>query len=447
MRMVCRLLAVLSLLCAGVSGEVVGETVDVAEVPAGFPVGFALLSTPDRQYVAYYDADHVMTVGSRRLVGGGWIYQKLPSKVGWDSHNYVTMALDGAGHLHVSGNMHCVPLVYFRTRVAGDIATLEPAAMTGEMENRVTYPQFFKDGEGRLLFTYRHGGSGNGINLYNRYDLETKTWSRLLDTPLFDGEGERNAYPGGTPVRGPDGWFHIHWVWRDTPDCATNQRLSYARSRDLTHWESAFGQNVDLPIRYGQDALVVDPVPPGGGIINGGHRLGFDGENKPVLVYHKTDAAGNMQIFAAKPDAGKWIHRALTQWKEPVPFAGNGSMGFIGIRITGLDKAGAGSFAVDYQHKDHGRGTLRFDGKTLQVIQSTIAEGTGKDPLARKVESDFPGMEIRRAHDLGSCGRPGVRYVLEWETLEANRDRAREGPLPADSTLRLHKITEDRARR
>jgi hypothetical protein len=51
-------------------------------------------------------------------------------------------------------------------------------------------------------------------------------------------------------------------------------------------------------------------------------------------------------------------------------------------------------------------------------------------------------MEIRRAGDLGTCGTPGVRYLLQWETLGPNRDRPRQPPIPAPSTLRLYKLTE-----
>jgi hypothetical protein len=60
----------------------------------------------------------------------------------------------------------------------------------------------------------------------------------------------------------------------------------------------------------------------------------------------------------------------------------------------------------------------------------------------RKIESDFPGMEIRIASGQGACGTPGVRYLLRWETLGANRDRPRQAPFPAPSTLRLYKLTE-----
>lgn len=425
-------------------GWVVSETHEISKVPSEFPVGFSLLSTPARQYVAYYDAERNMTVASRLPDSATWIYQKLPSRIEWDSHNYVTMALDGAGHLHVSGNMHCVPLVYFRTERPGDITSLKPARMTGELEDRVTYPKFFEDNKGRLIFTYRHGGSGSGITFSNSYDVETKTWSRLLDTPLFDGEGMRNAYPAG-PTRGPDGRFHVHWVWRDTPDCATNQHLSYARSRDLIHWESAFGDKVDLPIRFDQSLLLVDPVPAGGGIINGGHRMEFDSKNKPVFVYHKSDGDGNMQIFAACVEGGKWKHQSLTDWKRPVVFSGNGSMGFIGIRIGDLKKSGLDAFVVTYDHKDYGRGALQFDARTLRLLENQDPTEATLPGAIEKVESDFPGMEIRRAEDSGTGGMPDVRYLLQWETLGANRDRPRQPPLPTPSTLRLYKLTRSAA--
>lgn len=207
----------------------ISQRLAIDSVPSWFPVGFCLLTHGERQYVAYYDAEHRMVVAARSLDEGVWQKAVLPSEVGWDSHNYVTLAVDDQGEIHLSGNMHGDPLIYFRTARPGDIETFERREMTGVDEERCTYPRFLDSADGTLLFTYRSGGSGNGRRLYNEYDLETRSWSRFLDSPLFDGEGERNAYPQG-PARGPDGFFHVVWVWRDTPDCATNHHLSHARS-------------------------------------------------------------------------------------------------------------------------------------------------------------------------------------------------------------------------
>ena len=294
------LYAVLGLAPAGFSQTYkVTETLTIDTVPSWFPVGFCLLTHEGRQYVAYYNADHQMTVAARDLDSKVWQKVVLPSKIGWDSHNYVTMAVDEHGNIHLSGNMHCVQLVYFRTTKAGDISSFRQLKMTGVDEKRCTYPRFLTGADGELLFTYRSGGSGNGSNIYNKYDTGTQRWSRFLDTPLFDGEGERNAYPHG-PVQGPDGHFHVVWVWRDTPDCATNNNLSYARSRDLKHWETAAGEPVKLPLTLGQKELCVDPIPSHGGIINGCERLVFDRKNRPMISYHKADEAGHMQIYVTR---------------------------------------------------------------------------------------------------------------------------------------------------
>jgi hypothetical protein len=116
-------------------------------------------------------------------------------------------------------------------------------------------------------------------------------------------------------------------------------------------------------------------------------------------------------------------------------------MPFIGISIGDLETSGSDDFSVSYQHKDHGAGSLRFDGKTLDLLDEPVPAHAGLPSKLRKTESDFPGMQIKRAGDAGTCGTQGVRYLLQWETLGANRDRPRQPPLPAPSTLRLHKLS------
>lgn len=418
----------------------VDASFDIAEVPSGFPVGFCLLTGGDRQYVAYYNKRRRMTVASRPLDSNQWQYQVLPSSVGWDSHNYITMAVDRNGHLHVSGNMHNVALIYFRTETPGEINTLKQLAMTGRQENRTCYPRFLTDDQGELIFNYRHGGSGNGMRIYNKYNRMTRTWSRLLEKPLLDGEGERNAYPLG-PVRGPDGLFHLVWVWRDTPDCSTNHHLSYAHSKDLIHWESAAKEKVELPMTLNKESLWVDPIPSDGGIINGCQKIAFDSGGRPIVTYHKSDANGNMQAYATRFENGKWVQHVLTDWDKPVEFNGRGSMGFIGIKVGGLTKAMPGVFTMNYRHRDYGSGQLVVDAKTLQPTDIDVPAVTIYPKQLSRLESDFRGIGIRRADDIGTSGEVGVRYFLQWETLGKNQDRARKGPLPKPSMLRLNRLS------
>ncbi len=101
------------------------QQIQVERVWAGHPVGFCLLTHAPFQFVAYYDAERRMSVAQRRLDSTNWTITRLPSKLGWDSHNYVTMAVDREGILHLAGNMHCVPLVYFRSEKPMDAASLK----------------------------------------------------------------------------------------------------------------------------------------------------------------------------------------------------------------------------------------------------------------------------------------------------------------------------------
>jgi hypothetical protein len=418
----------------------IAERIEVEQVPSGFPVGFSLLTHGNRQYAAYYDAAHQMTVATRLLGERKWQTQKLDSKVGWDSHNYITMAVDTAGALHLAGNMHCVPLIYFRTEKPGDITTLKRLPMTGQQEARCTYPIFLRDAAGRLVFQYRDGGSGNGSQLFNVYDAAAKTWSRMLQTPLFDGEGQRNAYLQG-PVVGPDRLFHLAWVWRDTPDCATNHDLSYARSRDLVHWETAAGQPLKTPMTLKTAGVIVDPVPAGGGMINGGQKLVFDTKKRPLIAYHKNDAAGNMQVYVARFEGGQWNRQVLTTWTKPVEFSGGGSMPFIGIAVSPPQRLGDGGWSVRYRHRDYGSGVVTFSDATLrpEPVKATKQQPEYPAELSRP-ELVFDQIGVQQAGDRGDSGDPAVRYVMAWETLPANRDRQRTGPLPPAATLRVIKL-------
>ncbi|MFK7850898.1 MAG: BNR repeat-containing protein [Akkermansiaceae bacterium] len=421
------------------STYVVEDVIEVAEVVSEFRVRFCLLTEGKKQYVAYYDKKRKMTVASRDLESSKWEYQILPSSIGWDSHNYITMAVDTEGNLHVSGNMHADPLVYFRTVKPGDISTLKSFPMIGEQENRTTYPNFLKNEGGKLVFNYRDGGSGRGKRIYNEYDVESRTWSRMLKKALLDGEGERNAYPSG-PKKGPDDWYHMIWVWRDTPDCATNHHLSYAKSRDLKNWQSAFGDEVKLPLTLGQEKLWVDPVPPGGGMINGGAKLSFDSKKRPLISYHKADEAGNMQIYAARPMAEGWERKRLTNWAKPIEFSGFGSMGNIGIQVSRLEQVKESLLVMSFQHRDYGRGRLFIDETTLKPSDIKMKIPKELPDELSKMDSDFRGMLKQRAGDSGNSEDSSVRYMLQWESLGSNHDKPRKGLLPEPSVLKLYKL-------
>lgn len=436
---------------AETAGGSEGELLD--RVWAGHPVGFALLTERGHQFAAYYDAERRLTVVGRKIGEAAWARVQPPgvpvpkqartsNVTGWDSHNYLRLALDRDGCLHLAGNMHVNPLVYYRTRVPFDVTSLERIdRMTGERETRCTYPVFFRNAAGDLLFRYRDGGSGNGSDLYNRYDPATRTWRRLLDAPLLEGEGQRNAY-ANEPTLGPDGRFHLVWMWRETPDCATNHTLSYARSADLVHWENSRGEPLALPITLATGE-VVDAAPPGRGLINMTFALGFDGRQRPVVVYHRYDERGRSQVFIARPGdaadgaaanrgpATAWRVRPLSAWDFTWAFSGGGS-------IDGEVKVGPprrerdGTLLVDFATKVAGAGRWRVDDASLAVVGTLPPAPAVLPPALRRVRGTTPGLEVQTL----STRSGGRRWVLRWETLGRNRDKPRaEAPPPSELRL------------
>lgn len=415
--------------------ERIVEILELEPVWSGHSVGFCLYTRPPDQYVAYYDAQRQMTVGHRRLDQSVWVFQKLPSRLGWDSHNYVTMAVDAAGHLHVSGNLHVNPLVYFRTTRAGDVTSLQrvDSMVDARLEQRVTYPRFMVGPDGVLIFRYRNGSSGRGDDHYNGYDPGTSTWRALIKGPLLDGQGKMNGY-FSLPEMGPDGLFHMVGVWRDTPDAATNHDPSYARSRDLVHWEKADGTPIPVPMSL-RNIDVVERIPARGGIVNGNCRLGFDLRNRPVVSYHRYDAAGHTQIYCARFEGPGWNVVQVSDWTGyRWDFGGGGSIPFE-VRVGHVRQDDEGRLLLDYGRPGLA-GTWHLDPQSLRPLGLAPAPRLRRATLG-PVTSAFPGMQVRTASDSGTVQANGTRYLLRWESLGPNRDRPRDPPLPEPVMLKL----------
>ena len=407
------------------------EKVPVAKVWPSTSVEFASEVVGDQQFICFYDADRVMTAAQRKLGSSEWTFQKLPSTLGWDSHNYVVLTLDDDGFIHISGNMHVVPLVYFRSTKPYDVTSLVSVhRMTGEKENLVTYPKFLRGAKGELIFNYRDGSSGKGDQIYNVYDLKTRSWTRLLDRPLTDGQGKMNAYFNG-PTLGPDGYFHMTWIWRDTPDCSTNHDLCHARSKDLVHWETMDGTPIALPIRLNTPGVLVDPVKIKQGMLNGNGQIGFDSKKRIVLAYHKFDANGNTQLYNARWEGNEWKIYQASDWNYRWYFSGVGSI-INDIHITPV-KLIDGQLTQGFFHKTEGSKTWILDEETLKPI------GTLKQPPLpkeiSKVRSTFPQMLVKTQRDHKDSS-----YMLRWEVLPRCRDAVRPKPWPEPVMLEVYKL-------
>ncbi|HEX3815131.1 MAG TPA: BNR repeat-containing protein [Mycobacteriales bacterium] len=404
-------------------------------------IGQALLTNGTTQYVAYYAADKEMTVAQRSTDSDTWVRQPLQNYVGTDGHNAVGCALDRDGQLHVAGNMHNVPLIYFRTSTAGDVTSLTriTSMVDPETEQSETYPVFLRNADGALIYNYRSGVSGSGATYYNIYDESTKTWSRLLDQPLFDGQGAGNSYPS-SPTLGPDGYFHMVWVWRATGDAATNHDLCYARSKDMVHWETVDGDPLSLPIVQSTKGVVIDPIPMYNGLLNGVPAIGFDADKRVLISYYKLDKKLNTQVYIARPthknswqviQASSWTGRYFAEGIGTIPPQPS---------ISAVSALPDGNLQMAYSYTPSAdtsySGTWIIDPKTLHPFTEAPTPSSAPAELTT-VRSTFPNMVVELRGDIGSAGSPTQKYLLRYEGLQPPVSKP---PYPDPSPLEVYLV-------
>jgi hypothetical protein len=437
----CCFIVTFGLKCAGekekgplISAPRVDSSLEIARVWSGQHVGFYLLTKGNHQVVAYYDPDWRMTVAIRTLDAYKWDYYQIPDTpiLGWSSHKDIALAFDDDGYLHVSGNMHGTPMIYFISSKPYDIHSLKrvDVLIDSTTEKKVTYPTFQSGANGEFIFRYRDGSSGNGNTIYNVYDVKTKTFKRLLDTPLIDGEGKRNAY--SSVQRLSDGYFHLFYAWRDTPDVITSTNPCYARSKDMINWETIEGKPITLPITYETKGVIVDPIPYDSGFWGGG--LCLDSKGNIIITTSKFDENGNNQIYNYRFEKGKWKSYQTSDWNHRWYFHGFGAIEIkLGVSPVVLTKDGY--LTQNFSHWEYGSGTWLLDEKTLKPKGDIVIL---QWPEELMVKEDHTGlMQINWKKDAGESGDPNLEYVLRWETLPPNRDRQRqESPKP--STLRIY---------
>lgn len=283
----------------------------------------SIVTNSTSQYAAYYDAGGALVLAQRALGADAWQTLRTAHRGNVaDAHNSISLAVDGAGYLHVAWNHHNSPLHYARATQPGSLELAAPSAMTGEREQRVTYPQFHLLPNGDLLFLYRDGSSGNGSLVLNRYTTASGLWSTVQPN-LIDGEGQRSPYADLTVDR--RGNLHLAWIWRDSPDVATNHDLAYATSTDGgATWTRSDGTKLPLPITAA-NAEYAHRIPSQRNLMNP-PSIDTDGAGRPFICsYWSVDekAAPRFNIVRLTP-AGWTLIPGPTR-ERPFTLAGTGT--------------------------------------------------------------------------------------------------------------------------
>lgn len=420
------------------------EEIVVDSVWAANSVGFDLSTVGDKQFIAYFNKNRMMTVASRTIGSDVWEKKILNNQLMWDSHNRIKLGIDEQGYIHVSGNMHVHPLAYFRSTKPYDINSIvEVNEMVGKDEEDVTYPNFFSDKMGSLLYSYRAGTCGNGNILINRYKPEEGRWERFLEASLFEGIGEnddRAAYHHW--VKDSNGDFHFVWIWRWTPDVETSHQICYATSPDLKHWKNAAGEIVSVPFRPDDERVIVDDTPSKGGMHNSRYKLILNSQDEPIIGYVKYDDQGLTQLYLAKFEDANWISRKISNWDFRWKFIDGGAFMSMGgnFRFAGISDDGL--LAIDWATEKGESGRYTIDIETLEHSDKVAEiQASYPDDIDKRI-TDIPGMSVQMAFDKGGNSEDGSSYVLKWESMHGGFAQHAPEEIPAGplSPLILVKI-------
>ncbi|QTE39614.1 BNR repeat-containing protein [Mucilaginibacter gossypii] len=283
----------------------------------------SLITFKGEQYAAYYNNDQVLVLAKRKSNSTNWQVATTRYKAdAADAHKDISIMVDGAGYLHVAWGHHNQALNYAKSIKPGSLILSDPQSMTGVGENKVSYPEFYRLRGGDLLFVYRDGGSGNGNLVMNRYSIATQKWVNIQQN-LIDGEGKRNAY--WQMCIDKKGTIHISWVWRETPDVASNHDMCYARSNDggLT-WEKSTGEKYLLPINAA-NAEYACRIPQHSELINQTSMFADDGGNPFIATYWRDSSSTAPQYHIVFKTSSGWHSANLGFRKTAFSLGGTGT--------------------------------------------------------------------------------------------------------------------------
>ena len=314
----------------------------------------SLVSQGDTQYIAFYDGEGNVVLGKRKIGVTDWQLKTTPYKGGAsDAHNSISIGVDGKGTLHMVWDLHNGKLRYVQSKAPGSLELTAEMPMTGEQENSVTYPQFYSLPSGDLLFLYRDGASGNGNAMLNRFNAAKGKWS-VVQHPLVAGGGQRNAYLNTLAVD-VKGGLHLSWVWRDTPDVATNHDVSYAFSPDEGKtWQKSTGEKYQLPITI-DNAEVAWRVPKNSELINQTSMTADAAGHPVVATYWRAQDSQVPQYQLVWFDGTKWRQSQVSQRTQGFRLSGGGTKK-IPISRPQVVAGKNGAIHVIYRDEERGNG-------------------------------------------------------------------------------------------
>ena len=286
------------------------------------------------QFTAFYAGKRILRLARRNLRSGQVSTFDLRGSYSLDdAHNCASLGYDADGFLHIAYDHHNTGLRYRRSKAPRSIAAWsEELAMTGNHEDRLSYPSFVPmPRNGPLLFLYRDGAAARGALRIKAWSAKRKSWSDR-PTPILSGAEQRpwtSSPYWNHPAVGRDGTIHLSFVWRTAflgkEKLVNNIDVDYARSPNRGRsWYSILGREFSLPITQ-VNSETVWPVSPGSSLINQS-SMALDSKGYPHIVFYADDPDGIPQYQHLNFDGRVWRHRIISRRRKRFTLKGAGTL-------------------------------------------------------------------------------------------------------------------------
>jgi len=388
----------------------------------------SLASFGETQFISYYNADGFVMLGKRKIGSSKWQIAQTQYKGNIkDAHNSISIVIDDSGYLHMAWSQHNNQLNYCQSKRPLSLELTNKLTMTGHLENSVSYPEFYAAPNHTLYFLYRDGSSGNGNLVMNTYNLKQKKWIQLHHN-LINGEGKRNAY--WQTCIDAKGSIHLSWVWRESPDIASNHDMCYAVSKDGgVSWQKSTGEKYQLPITAAT-AEYAAIIPQQHELINQTAMVTDFNGNPIIASYWEDDSSCCPQYHLVYKQQNKWVQQDLAFRKTAFTLAGAGTKKIPIARPQLIVWKNSNAVSLALIFRDAERGSK----VSLAICKNLYAKPTWKliDLSEDYVESWEPTYDaalwkekkllhlfVQRTSQADAEGLtsipPQAIYVLEWK--------------------------------
>lgn len=153
--------------------------------------------------------------------------------------------------------------------VAGDYKHLRTPGNISQSEFvALTYPSFFLNDQGDLLFFMREGGNNNGMYKFSKYDANKGEWQNFTDFNRLNAKSQAGiTYNWGLygDIKYANGKIRIGFQRRlsnNNDKYQYQNGIYYAYSDDpsgATQWKNYKGESINLPLLDADDIKVMEP--------------------------------------------------------------------------------------------------------------------------------------------------------------------------------------------